>query len=37
MEKAGMELIEEADGVEGERPVRYVVYAIAKSLAEPGS
>ncbi len=35
MEKAGMELIEEVDGVEGERPVRYVVYSIAKSPGEP--
>jgi RimJ/RimL family protein N-acetyltransferase len=30
MEKAGMQLIEEVDGVEDERPVRYVLYAIAR-------
>ena len=30
MEKAGMDLIEETEGVEDGRPVRYVLYAIAR-------
>jgi RimJ/RimL family protein N-acetyltransferase len=31
MEKAGMQLVEEIEGVEDERPVRFVHYAIARS------
>ena len=30
MEKAGMDLIEETEGVEDGRPVRYVLYAVAR-------